>query len=89
MIPEFPIDRLAAVDTTTHSTAWWCRYSGSGHCVRFDRIVEAVKEMKFISAKNISAKVLVTVFDESTQLYSAQIAASLRKMISRRALPCS
>jgi histidyl-tRNA synthetase len=45
----------------------------------FDRIVEAVKELKLVASTKSSAKVLVTVFDETTLQYSAGLAASLRK----------
>ncbi len=81
MIPEFPIGSFGGggrYDNLIQQLGG-ADIPAVGIAFGFDRIVEAVKEMKFISAKNISAKVLVTVFDESTQLYSAQIAASLRK----------
>ncbi|MEK7458328.1 MAG: histidine--tRNA ligase, partial [Patescibacteria group bacterium] len=81
MIPEFPIGSFGGggrYDNLIQQLGG-ADIPAVGIAFGFDRIVEAVKEMKFISAKNISAKVLVTVFDGSTQLYSAQIAASLRK----------
>ena len=81
MIPEFPIGSFGGGGRYDNLIK---QLGGSdvpavGIAFGFDRIVEAVKELKFVSAKNISAKVLVTVFDESTQLNSAQIAALLRK----------
>lgn len=81
MIPEFPIGSFGGGGRYDNliKQLGGTDVPAVGIAFGFDRIVEAVKEMKFVSAKNIAAKVLVTVFDESTQLYSAQIAVSLRK----------
>jgi len=45
----------------------------------FDRIIEAVKELKRIEVKQSVARVLVTVFDEALVSASAEIASTLRK----------
>lgn len=81
MIPEFPIGSFGGGGRYDNliKQLGGTDVPAVGIAFGFDRIVEAVKEMKFVSAKNIAAKVLVMVFDETTQLYSAQIATSLRK----------